>query len=273
MRFSPDFETLNGIHDSAERIRLVERFLRAYTPDVHTDLNHEFPNLFGAIAQIQTIEDIASVCETMRSANEMFALANTEGDIDFTDMLNCGLAPMFSGFGSYDEDHESLKISSFELSYARTIRGESYGAWLAHASEVVDMRFPQYGLAMQYHDDGTKRYLTDNADIRPKSEYKQLREDCSYILQQLISLHLADVATVCDDSRISPVQMAYSGISCLWLGLVERMSGGRSYRCKACDKPSVAYNERRRREYCCDACKKWAKKHPREKRGHWYYER
>ena len=265
MRFKPDFETLNGIHDSTERIALVEQFLNAYSNDDYTELNKRYPQLFGEYATGQSPDDVRVVCETMRRASEIYGLARADGELDISDMLSCGLSPVNFLLG------DEAQASSFSLTYAQRIEAKNYLAWLLHAVAIVDSRFPGYHLTMRIHDG----FLSDDTEIRPISEYGKLREDCSYILQQLITLHLADVATVAavhDNAAVQPAQMAFSGISCLWLGLVERMSGGRAFRCEACDKPSVAYGERRRKRFCCEACRKWANNNPGKKRGHWYIE-
>ena len=156
------------------------------------------------------------------------------------------------------------------LSYWQKVDGGNYCFWLSDAVMRVQQRFPWYShFAMQFIDDS----LSDDTFLHSITDLDKLRDDCSYILKRLINIHLADVATVCDNDPIRPVQMAYSGISCLWLGLVERMSGGRADRCDACGKPFVAYGERRKQRFCCPACRKWKNKHPNEMRGYWYYEK
>lgn len=268
MRFRPDFQSLYGIHDSTERIQFTEAFLDAKNIDDYKTLNNKYPCIFGEYAQGQSAEDIMSVCDMMRKANEMFALTQSTGDISVNDLLAVGLSPVFLGVGKFDDKTEEIQASSFMLSYLQRVNGINYGNWLSRAADKVEQRFPGQHLAMVY----SGGYLSDDADMRPTSDYDKLRIDCSYILQQLFSLHLADVATICDDNPVRQVQMAYSGISCLWLGLVERMSGGRAGRCEACGKPFVAYGERRKQKFCCSQCRKWKNKHPNEMRGYWYYE-
>lgn len=269
MGFKPDFESLNGIRDAAERIQLAEEFLSATTAQDYKILDEKYPRIFGENAQGQGVDDIASVCEMMRKANEMYALTRSDGGIDISDWLNVGLSPVFMSVSPADANPDEIEADTVMLSYAQRVNGGNYCFWLSDAVKRVQQRFPWYSrFAMRFIDG----ILSDDAPMRQTADIDKLRDDCCYILSRLINIHLADVATVCNDG-IRPAQMAYSGISCLWLGLVERMSGGRAYRCKACDKPSVAYNERRRREYCCPACKKWSKKHPDEKRGYWYYEK
>lgn len=270
MSFKPDFESLNGIHDATDRIQLAEEFLNATTERDHKMLDDKYPRIFGQWAQGQGVADIASVCELMRKANEMFALVNSDGDIDISDLLNVGLSPVFTGFYPPDTEPDEREADSFMLSYLQKIDGGNYCFWLSHAVDRVQQRFPWYSrFAMRF----VNGYLSDDASLRSMADFDKLRDDCSFILQRLINVHMADVATVCDKDPIRPVQMAYSGISCLWLGLVERMSGGRADRCMACGKPFVAYGERRKQKFCCDQCRKWKNKHRDEMRGYWYYEK
>ena len=268
MNVNPGFEVQYGITDSTERIALAEEFLKATTTDRYEEMNKQYPLLFGAHYIGQSVEDIESICELMRKANDIYALVHSEDEIGEDDMISCGISPFFSGIGRFDTPSDEIQVSNFELSYWQRINGFGYLAWLRYASEKVEDRFPGFGLAMTCGND----FLSDNAEYRHISEYGKVREDCAYILRQLINLHMADVATICDEKTLHPVQMSYSGISCIWLGLSERMSGGRAGRCEACGKPFVAYGERRRKRFCCEACKKWKNKHPDEMRGHWYYE-
>lgn len=276
MTFKSDFESFYGIDDSSDRIAFTERFLNACTIDEYTILNNQYPNLFNECPRLfvvdtinrqygfdkpnQSPNDIRTVCETMRRASEIYSLIHSVEDISDSDLRRCGISPVFTSLDAAD--------TNYALSYMQEIDSDNYRDWLLRAIETVNGRFPVLPISMRLRGN----YLCNSSELKPVTGKDEQRESCAYILQQLITLHLSDVATVCDNTTLHPVQTAYSGISSLWLGLVERMSGGRSFRCEACGKPSIVFGERRRKRFCCEACKKWKNKHPNEMRGYWYYE-
>lgn len=65
-----------------------------------------------------------------------------------------------------------------------------------------------------------------------------------------------------------PYQTTGDGITATWLSLGFKFQGARVVECKACSKPVLVSGERGTpREYCSDACRKWAQRHPGEKRN------
>ena len=92
-----------------------------------------------------------------------------------------------------------------------------------------------------------------------------MREGCVHILDALFCIHLHDVATLTKEGE--PYQRCNSLLSSLWYCLAESFRGGRTTRCKVCDIPLIAFNERgKKRLYCSDACRKWSERNPGEKR-------
>lgn len=281
MDYRADVAKIWDVKDATERIAAAERFLNAHTRADYEKLCSEYTSIFGwgdfewntlgdLLSPNQTPEDIKSVCELLQQANMLYSLRNSGADIDEGDLMECGIAPVFSGIGGFYDDVEDIPTSFSHLSYHYYVRGENYVKWLARASEQVWRRFKpfaRYNMAVSHNS----LVFSTNPDAETL-DADVMHEACSQVLEQLINIHLADVATVCEQATMRPEQIACSGISALWLGLGERLAGGRAYRCEACDKPCVAYGERRRKLFCCDACKKWANKHPGEKRAHWYIE-
>lgn len=54
----------------------------------------------------------------------------------------------------------------------------------------------------------------------------------------------------------------------LWYYLSRRLEDGRAMRCEACNKPFITFGERgMKRRYCNDTCRRWAHRHPGEKRS------
>ena len=254
-----------GATDGEQRVALVERFLEAGD---YKALKADYPLLFGEKTSLApSPDDYREACDLMRDALTIFALRKEGGPIDIQDMMNCGIYPAESGW--YADDVLALK--SYELSYVHHVKSEVYSEWLARASAEMEAR--------SVGRKGATMALRGNTLIYDTGDWGELddakaQDDCSQILRQLFNLHLADIATVCDAPSMEYKLVPYSGVSLLWLGLSEMLNASkRAFRCKACDKPVVAYAERRRKEFCCPACRKWASKHPGEKRGHWYYTR
>lgn len=281
MDYRADVASIWDVKDATERIAAVERFLNAHTQADYEKLCGEYPQMFGWgdfpwdtlgdwVSPNQTPEDIKSVCELLQQAVALYSLRDSGADIDAGDLMQCGITPVFAGIGKFDDDAEDIPVSFLHLSYHYYVRGDNYTIWLARASEQVRRRFKPFS----HHNMAiTNHSLVFSTDPDAETlDSDEMREACSQVLEQLINIHLADIATVCEQATMRPEQIACSGISALWLGLGERLAGGRAYRCEACDKPCVAYGERRRKQFCCDACKKWANKHPGEKRTHWYIE-
>lgn len=266
-----DFTEAWKVNDPSERVRLAGIFLDARKQADYQRLAQDYPGLFGYESYCQSSEDVRSVCELMRTAEAIHALRKTEKKVELDDMQRCGLSPSFAGWGSVDAPGDEIDPDTYALSFFYKPAGSEYLAWLGRSAQKVAARFPQLpSFAMQMSGDGTLFYRADSRSI---NEFERRQDDFANILQQLVTLHLADVATVCDGTEASPYQVAYSGISALWLGLSERMSAGRAFRCEACGKPTVAYGERRTKHYCCPACRKWANAHPGEKRLSWYIEK
>lgn len=258
-------------NDPSERVRLAGEFLDAKTSADYRRLAADYPLLFGYGSYAQTPEDVRAVCELMRTAEAIFALRKCEGTVALGDMMRCGLSPAFSGVASHDTPTDAIQPDSYHWSFFHKPAGRGYATWLEDAARRVSGRLSGFpNMSMEIRGDGTLFYQADSHSI---DEYGSVGDDCAAILGQLVTLHLADVATVCDGTTANPYQVAYSGISALWLGLSERMSAGRAFRCEACGKPSVAYGERRTKHFCCPACRKWANSHHGEKRLSWYVEK
>lgn len=269
-----EFDSYYQIRGKDERIQFAEAFLYAKKPKDYEELNAEYPRLFGSESNGQTSSDVESVCRLMHKANELYALKHAEEHMSVSDIYSCGLSLVSTGIGDTNDQDGRIALAFVHLQFFQQVAGDCYCSWLARASETVKRRFHGFHLGMTYKDG----YLLYDAATHPAGDdvrrsYNQAADDIDQVLLRLIDLHLVDVSTVCDGETFNPIQVANSGISLLWLGLVERMSGGRADRCKACGKPFVAYNERRRRKYCSVACRKWVYDNPGEKRDRWYYGR
>lgn len=255
--------------DATARVQLTERFLAATKSSDYDNLLREYQLLFGRYSSLATIEDVRSVCELLRTASTMFALCHSEGPATFEDFHGCGLSPVFLGWGDAEAPTSEISPDSFVVTFGYRVEPGAYADWLAEAAQTVKARSFYAREAMRF-DAG---YLSYSSELRGMDAYADAHKDCASILERLLNIHLVDVATVCDGTTANHRQVAYSGVSLLWLGLSELLSGGRPFRCEACGKPSVAYGERRIRRYCCSACRKWANAHPGQERGHWYIEK
>lgn len=267
-----------GVTTEEERVKLVGEFLAATTRNSYEELAAKYRPFFGFTfgrkgdgmtlgdlllgGQAQP-EDIQSVCELMRTARDLFALYHSDGPIDSDDLYSLNVSRVYLGMNDVF-DH-------CLLSFNARIKGANYAEWLERASEIVNDRMPAGGMAMRFSWDSLQ-YSADMRDSEAKDP-EAWREDVADILTQLFNIHLVDVATAFDGATAHTYQTAYSGVSTLWLGLSELLSGGRSFRCEACGRPFVAYGERRTRLFCTAACRKWANKHPGQKREHWYIEK
>lgn len=270
MRVDYDIAAAWGLGDDSRRTQHAGFFLSANTQDEYERLASDYPYLFGLMAPTQTPEDVRSVCELMRIANNLFALFHAPGPLELEDMFACGVSPVDSAAMDANTPLEEFSPDASALSFSRKVEGDAYARWLKSASERVAARFP-YVDRMTARFDG--RYISYDTPLRPIGEHDSASDDCAEILSQLFNLHLVDIATVCDGATGNPGRAAYSGVSALWLGLSERMSGGRAFRCEACGKPVLAFGERRKGKYCCPACRKWGNAHPGKKRRHWYIEK
>lgn len=270
MRVDYDIAAAWGLGDDSRRAQHAGFFLEAKTQSDYERLAGDYPRLFGLMSPAQTADDVRSICEVMRTAVNLFALFHAPEPPEVSDLLACGLSPVYSATVDAEAKFEEYEPEKFSLSLLCKVEGNAYARWLESASKRVAARFP-YANHMTARFDG--RYLSYDTPHRPIGERDRASNDCSLILAQLFNLHLVDIATVCDGKTACQTQAAYSGVSALWLGLSERMSGGRAYRCAACDKPALAFGERRQSKYCCPACRKWGNAHPGKKRGHWYIEK
>lgn len=255
--------------DDSARVQVVERFIAASSRSDYEKLLVEYQLIFGKYSSPATIDDVRSVCELLRTASTMFALCHSEGPLDFEDFHGCGLSPVFLGWVDHEAPDNELSPDSFIINFTFAVKGSAYAGWMAEATETIRGRsiYPQGEVRFE------GGYLSYSSDLQGIDGYPNARKDCAKIFEQLMNLHLVDVATVCDGFSANHKQVAYSGISLLWLGLSEMLSGGRSFRCEACGKPTVAYAERRKKRFCCSACRKWANAHPGEKRMSWYIEK
>lgn len=269
MRFDYDIAAAWGLGDDSRRAQHAGFFLSANTQDEYERLASDYPYLFGLMAPTQTPEDVRSVCELMRIANNLFALFHAPGLLELEDMFACGVTPVYSAVMDANTPLEEFTPDASALSFFRKVEGDTYARWLGRAAQTVAGRFPYSPHMVARFDNG---FLAYDAPSRPAAGPDRAKEDCAEILSQLFNLHLVDIATVCDGATGNPGRAAYSGVSALWLGLSERMSGGRAFRCEACGKPVLAFGERRKGKYCCPACRKWGNAHPGKKRGHWYVE-
>lgn len=85
-------------------------------------------------------------------------------------------------------------------------------------------------------------------------------------LDELFDIHLKSIRT--ETHCGIPYQTTSDGIAATWLSLGFKFQGARVIECKACSKPVLVSGERGTpREYCSDACRKWAQRHPGEKRN------
>lgn len=258
--------------DDAARVQVVERFLAASSRGDYEKLYADYQLMFGKYSSLVTVDDVRSVCELLRTASMMFALCHSEGSSDFEDYHGCGLSPVFLGWGDPEKPSKEISPNSFCINFMFAVRGAAYTKWMIDAAETMKNRSLFPNETMRFKDG----YLSYSSDLKDIEKYPNAHKDCASIFEQLMNLHLVDVATVCDGfsaNRANYKQVAYSGISLLWLGLSEMLSGGRAFRCEACGKPTVAYAERRKRKFCCPACRKWANAHPGEKRMSWYIEK
>ena len=268
MTYQPDVATLWKIKSADDRMALAEEFLNAHTEAQYQALRGKYPLVFGLRSRGQEAEDIKAVCELMRNAYELYALCHSDEPFDAADLWECSVSFSPSGVGDADAPAQEIEMDKYHLSFYKRMPGRHYGEWLAYASGKINDRFPGFRLGMRY-EGGTLIY---QEGMHSLAEWNDAKAQCEDILRQIINLHLVDVATICEEKTLCPVQMAYSGISAIWLGLVERMCYGRAFRCKACGKPDIAYGERRKREFCTEACRKWASANPSKKRDHWYYQ-
>lgn len=267
-----------GVTTEEERVKLVGKFLAATTRSSYEELAAKYRPFFGFTfgrkgddmtlsdllfgGQAQP-EDIQSVCELLRTARDLFALYHSDGPMDLGDLLRLNVSPVFFEVNDAPSGHL--------LSFNAHIKGALYAEWLERASEIVNDRMPAGGMVMRFSWDSLQYSATMRGS--DASDPETWREDVADILTQLFNIHLVDVATAFDGATAHTYQTAYSGVSTLWLGLSELLSGGRSFRCEACGRPFVAYGERRTRLFCTPACRKWANKHPGQKREHWYIEK
>jgi len=272
--YAHGFDEHDGIWEMSDRVSFAERFLNATKREDYERLNDEHHRLFGESCVGQAPEDVAAVCELMRQADMLYSLAipSTPKDAPaYEDLARCGIFPFYWGVAPADTPSDEMPMEHMGWHYHSMATGDNYRFWLERAAGKVEGRFPGYELAMTFRSLGDGRgLLNDTMRFTSVGRQKTYSEVCGFFLRRLVGLHLADVATVCHPDTLEPVQVPYSGISALWLGLSERMRGGRTFRCKACGKPSIDYGGRRKREYCSTACRKWASYHPNETRGHWY---
>lgn len=260
--------------DAEERIEVVERFLAATSEEDYRELCRRYPLLFGwktSPSVVAAPSDFQEVCELLRKAKELYALCAIGGKLDTDDLLKCGVSPSVTGWvdpGSSPDEEENLMDVSASLAFSIFVRSQGYSEWLSGSATEVASRFSGFrDMTMDFRGG----WLMYHAQLKDVAQLEEPHEYCREILKQLFNLHLADVSTVVDEQTMNQRHVPYSGVSLLWLGLSELLSAGRAFRCEACGKPSIAFRERRQKRYCCDACRKWASKHPNEKRGHWYY--
>jgi len=96
------------------------------------------------------------------------------------------------------------------------------------------------------------------------SDYGRI-EWASDFINIVTTLHLHDVRTLYENGIF--YQTCNSSISSLWVCLAGKLSRGRTLKCKACGKPIITTSERGNpRQYCDDACRKWAERNPGETR-------
>lgn len=85
-------------------------------------------------------------------------------------------------------------------------------------------------------------------------------------LDTLFRINLADVSVATHGGILA--QRFLSVYAAFWYHLARGLEGGRAMRCEACSKPLIAFGERgMKRRYCSEACRKWAQRHPGEKRS------
>ena len=258
--------------DATSRIEVTRRFLAAQSKGEYERLCDEYPLMFGWQSSPTSPDEYAEVCEVLRTAERLFALYHVGGKLDENALWDCKVSVSPSGWvdpNSSDESGETTLTSvTISLTYNHLVRSAQYAAWLTKAQSAVSARGLGYrGETMDFRNG----WLTYHAGGKHVS-LDMMSDDCSEILRQLFNLHLADVGAVVEAPDMRQQYIPYSGVSLLWLGLSELMSGGRPFLCEACGKPCIAYGERRVRRYCSPACRKWANKHHGEKREHWYIE-
>lgn len=120
-----------------------------------------------------------------------------------------------------------------------------------------------------------------NADfwilVYPGSSYENSDsgriEWASDFINIVTTLHLHDIRTLYENGLF--YQTCNSIISSLWVCLAGKLSKGRALKCKACGKPIITISERGNpRQYCDDACRKWAERNPGKTRfGSWQKQR
>ena len=130
------------------------------------------------------------------------------------------------------------------------------------------------GMVRATNEDGTA-FALEKSDIGysfdvvcdhfPKSS-TGYRAAVAKALDTLFRINLADVAAVTQGGILA--QRFLSVYAAFWYHLARGLEGGRAMRCEACNKPLIAFGERgMKRRYCSEACRKWAQRHPGEKRS------
>lgn len=254
-------------YTDSDRVELAREFLKAKDAKDYERLLRSLPLLFGWLSSPEKVEDVRSVCELMRTATMMSAVCGADVPATDEDFRGCGLSAGFSGWASAETPSNEIPVDSYMIHFSYEVKSDAYRDWLGRSIALMRERVPFVDVMRL---DG--RYLLYSSDLRSIEAFGTAHKDCTAILEQLFNLHLTDAALICEGHKAQHRLVTYSGISTLWLGLSEILSGGRAFRCTACGKPCLSYGERRKKEYCSDACRKWASKHPGEKREHWYIE-
>lgn len=210
-----------------------------------------FPeSLFAGISP--TLDDYKSVRDVLYLAMRLRKLADTGG---------ATLQELKDVCGDLIRIEESNE-DGFYWNMRIPIKGVAYARELAHLTE-------DYGenmLCVKLRDAvPTLEYICDEF---AKNHYsKELVSVCAAELAHLLfTAHMRGIRV--EERGGLPAQVTESGLSALWLAYLNKMANCTIFTCKACRRPMIVREGRgKRREYCSDACKVWAHKHPGQTRA------
>lgn len=202
------------------------------------------------------------------------------GKVDCSDLESCGIKTEKIMLG--EDDCETLGFGSGEHWIHQgevkvRISGPVYKQWINDSIKEFGAVLSSLDEARECERDLFSYPSPDDVDdlilsIDLNPGFTDLDEETALFLfvrcalDELFKIHLQRIRTVTRDGI--PYQTTGDGIAATWLSLGLKFQGARVIECKACSKPVLVSGERGTpREYCSDACRKWAQRHPGEKRN------
>ena len=156
--------------------------------------------------------------------------------------------------------------AAFTKTRYRCILGSCYAdsPYAKHLKQGMLHASKQDGLAFGLAEVG-KGFMFDIVNDHFSDSPSGYREAVSKAFETLFRINLWDMVLTMKDGRLTLAPR--SVYSAFWYQLARGIEGGRAMKCEACGKPLIAFDERgMKRKYCSEACKKWAHRHPGEKR-------